>query len=65
VRRHVEDRHPVCPDDDAVLSAVLAVEDDPIAVDAPNREVVLLRRNDDAPRVGPGVEEDCVPRTRE
>jgi hypothetical protein len=49
-------------DDDAAASRVLAVEDDGVAVDASDRDVVLLSRDDVPARVGAAVDEDRVAR---
>jgi hypothetical protein len=64
VGRQVEDRDAVRVDDDAVPPSVLAVEDDGVAVYAPDRDVVLVARNDVPARVRPAVDEDRVARFR-
>jgi hypothetical protein len=60
VRRQVEDRHAVGVDDDARSSRVLAVENDGVAIDASDRDVVLVARDDVPARVGTAVDEDRV-----
>ena len=61
---HVEDRDPVRVDDDAVLPAVAAVEDDPIPVDPANRQVAQAFRNGHPARIRSATDDDRVARMR-
>jgi hypothetical protein len=62
VRGEVEDRHAVGVDGDACSSRVLAVENDGVAVDASDRDVVLVARDDVPARIRAAVDEDRVAR---
>ena len=64
MRRHVEDRDAVCVHDDPVHPRVLAVEDDLVPVDSPDRDVALLGWHDVPTRVRAGSEHDRVARLR-
>jgi hypothetical protein len=61
VRRQVEDRDAVGMDDDARPARVLTVEDDRVSINALDRDVVLVARDDVPAGIRAAVDEDRVP----